>query len=262
MRTEWFGNFSYDYFRNILETIKQNFEIHLFSDAHAILNTIGTPKLILRHDVDISLDKALEMAEIENSFSVSASYMIMINSLLYSLEDKASLNIIHQIKKMGHEIGLHYDLNDDIRKENCSIESIVSDIRSACALLEDIIGHPVLSISFHRPPPHLLRGPLVVCDMVNAYSKDLMEYYLSDSKGRWMDGEPLPKLMRPAKLLLQLLIHPIWWGNEHKSPEDRLQEFYDIQTEGRSYQYKQMFDKNLASTLPLVRRKNFYQGLD
>ena len=58
---------------------------------------------------------------------------------------------------------------------------------------------------------------------VNAYSRELMSWYLSDSAGNWREGEPLPLLSNPDRPLLQLLIHPFWWGEEHMSAGDRLQ---------------------------------------
>jgi len=96
---------------------------------------------------------------------------------------------------------------------------------------------------------------------VNAYAKELMIWYLSDSKGYWREGEPLPKLFRPSKPLLQLLIHPIWWGDEHMLPEDRLQEFFDAETQGQSYQYIKALDTALADTIPAVRRRGFHNDV-
>lgn len=255
MSPGWSSDFSYRYFRRILQAIKSNFDLHLLFEVPRILNTIGQPKLILRHDVDVSLKRALRMAEIENEFGIRATYMVMINSPLYCVEDKASRNILQQLINMGHELGLHFNLNDDERNNNCEISAIEAMIHSACKRLESIIDLPVLSISFHRPIPQLLRGPLIVCGKVNAYSQELMAWYLSDSKGCWREGEPLPMLLSPVKPLLQLLIHPIWWGDEHMLPKDRLQEFFDTETQGQLPQYVKAFDATLASTIPAVRRR-------
>ena len=263
MGPDWSSNFSYDYFRKILRTIKSNFELHLLSEAPQILNTSGQFKLILRHDVDVSLKKALRMAEIEKDFGICATYMVMLNSPLYSLEDRIPHNILLQIIDMGHEIGLHFDLDEEDRNSNCEISSVETKINSACRKLENIINLPLSSISFHRSQPQFFRGPLIVCDRVNAYAKELMDWYLSDSKGRWREGEPLPKLLKPNKPLLQLLIHPIWWGDKHMLPEDRLQAFFDEETHGQSSKYIKAFSASLANITRVKRRglmtKTFYR---
>jgi len=257
MNSGWSSDFSYGYFSRILQTIKSNFELHLLSEASGVLNTTGKPKLILRHDVDVSLKRALKMAEIENEFGIGATYMVTTNLPLYCVDDRTSGDMLRQFIALGHEVGLHFDLAADERNSNCEISVIETKICSACKQLEKITGLPVRSISFHRPMLPFLRGPLVVCERINAYAQELMVRYLSDSKGCWREGEPLPTLSRPDKPLLQLLIHPIWWGEEHMLPEDRLQEFFDTETQGQSPQYVKTFDVALASTLPAVRRRNF-----
>lgn len=257
MALGWSSDFSFRYFRMILQAIKYNFELHLLSEAPRILSTIGQPKVILRHDIDVSLKKALRMAEIEEVFGICATYMVMINSPLYSVHDVQ--DITGEIIDMGHEVGLHFDLDNNERNSNLEISSVEQKIHSSCKQLEEIIGRPVRSISFHRPIPRFMRGPLIVSGgLVNAYSRELMAYYLSDSKGRWREGEPLPKLLNPDRALLQLLIHPIWWGDEHMLPEERLQAFFEEATRGHSCDYIEAFDDALASTIPAVRRRGFH----
>jgi len=259
MSSRWSSDFSYGYFKRILQAIKSNFELRLLSEAPRILNTIGQPKLILRHDVDVSIKRALRMAEIESESGICSTYMVMINSPLYCVEDKPSGGILRELINMSHEVGLHFNLDDAERNSNCEISTVEAKIHSACKQLENITGLSVLSISFHRAiEMKFLRGRSVVCGRVNAYSQELIAWYLSDSKGCWREGEPLPKLLRPDKPLLQLLIHPIWWGEEHMLPEDRLQEFFDTKTQGQSPQYVKAFDTALASIIPSVRRRGFH----
>jgi len=257
MSLGWSSDFSYGYFKRILRAIKSNFESHLIFEAPRILNKIGQPKLILRHDVDVSLRRALRMAEIEKEFGICATYMVMINSPLYHVEDVNSRDILLQLIQMRHEIGLHFCTDNGEHNSNCEMNSLEAKIHSACKRLEKLTDLPVLSISFHRPKLQFLRGPLRVSGRINAYSRELMEWYLSDSKGCWREGEPLPKLLKPNRPLLQLLIHPIWWGNEHMLPEDRLQEFFDTETQGQQPQDIKAFDVALA-TITGVQRRFFH----
>ena len=97
MSTAWSSDFSYNYFKKILQAVKSNFELYLFSGAPKIINAIDRPKIILRHDVDIDLAKALKMAEIEEKFGVRATYMVMVNSPLYDIKDKLSQSILFRL---------------------------------------------------------------------------------------------------------------------------------------------------------------------
>lgn len=256
MGAEWRSDFSFSYFRRILEAMKFNFEHHLISGAlHALLHDGKRPKLFLRHDIDLDLNKALEMAMIENEHGVRATYMVMVNSPFYRVEETASRLILRRLVSLGHEVALHFDFaTAEERNGHPERSSIESKIHSACGRLEATIEAEVQSISSHRPLPQLLRGPLIVAGRVNAYSKELMAWYLSDSKGTWREGEPLPRLQHPDQPLLQLLIHPIWWGNEHGPAPERLQAFFEASTQGGSREQINAFDASLSNHLG-VRRK-------
>ena len=256
MTSGWSADFSYDYFRQLLKAMQANFKPQLLSQAPRIVNAGNVPKIILRHDVDVSLKHALRMAEIETEFGIRATYMFIQNSPLYCLEDAASRDVLGRLISMGHEVGLHFDVSDDTRHTTCEVSQVELQIDLACKQLESITGSSVESISFHRPLPGFLHGPLIVHGRTNAYSAQLMNWYLSDSKGYWREGEPLPKLTRPEKPLLQLLIHPIWWGEKHGLPEDRLQEFFSEETQGKPPQFVRAFDRDLTNTLPAVRRRD------
>jgi hypothetical protein len=250
-------NFTYKYLRRLLETAKASFEVYPLREAPGVLPSGGRPKLFLRHDVDISLEKAGIMAEIEQELGLTATYMVLLNAPLYSLEDKASYDILQKILEMGHEVGLHFDLDDKERQDIYSPGVIDERISSAKKHLTRITGQPVRSISFHRPIDAWLRGPFLIQGMVNAYSRKLMSGYLSDSRGVWRAGDPIPQLARAEASRLQLLIHPIWWGEEHLLPEDRLQEFFDLSTRGRDPHFIREFDEALAHTIRKVQRRFF-----
>jgi hypothetical protein len=61
--------------------------------------------------------------------------------------------------------------------------------------------------------------------------------------------------------LLQLLIHPIWWGDEHMAPQDRLEAFFLAETQGTSPEFTQAFDDHLATTIPAVLRRRAQEGI-
>lgn len=64
---------------------------------------------ILRHDVDTSIDKALELAALESQENVKSTYFFLLNTDFYNIASQNSMEKIQRIHAMGHEIGLHFD---------------------------------------------------------------------------------------------------------------------------------------------------------
>jgi hypothetical protein len=156
---------------------------------------------------------------------------------------------------MGHEVGLHFDVDEDKRLNNPAITDVEEEINEACQFLESITEEPVRSVSFHRPMPTFLRGPTRICGRINAYGQELMRNYMSDSKGHCRNGDPLLTLQTIESPIVQFLSHPIWWGPEHMTPEERLQELFETETKGYMPETTAIFDGNLAATIPAIRRK-------
>ena len=90
-----------------------------FSLKQYLLNSMEIDKsekiIILRHDVDKNPANSLVMAKIENSLDIIGSYYFRI--VKNSYDEK----IIHEIDKLGHEIGYHYEDVDLTYKSNKSI---------------------------------------------------------------------------------------------------------------------------------------------
>jgi len=253
MSSDWKDSFHYDYFRELLHAAKDNFSIFLMKEAPQVLAAGTKPALILRHDLDISLKRALPLGEIEKRLGVSATYMVLVDSPVYDLSSGESQEILKDLMNMGHEVALHFSAKANPGTDISDWNEIERQVLEAKAHLEDIIQCEVASISFHRPITRFLRGPLWIFNLVNAYSAELMDWYLSDSAGRWRE-EPLPQMLQPRKPLLQLLIHPIWWGINHLKAEDRLEEFFQSETFSLSSAARDCFDRGLASTLGIRRR--------
>lgn len=256
MHDGWAGNFSFAYFQKLLTTAKAHFDLHFLSEIPSLVKReLKRPTLVLRHDVDVSPKRALIMAELERKMAVAATYMVMVNSPLYSLKDKAVRSWLKKILALNHQIGVHFNISESERNGQLNLQKIEKRIIRVCEQVEDIIRHPVLTVSFHRPIKSLIGGPLRVGGRINAYAKELMEWYISDGRGYWREGEPLPKLLKPEKTFLQLLIHPIWWGEKHQPPADRLQKFFEEETKGKKTREADRFSTALAKTIIMVKRK-------
>lgn len=249
----WCEDFSYGYYRRVLAALGVRFTLRLLGEAKE-LSDWTLPSVFLRHDVDISLQPAVKLAALEHDAGVLSTYMVMARGQLYDITEADSARMLREIAAMGHEIGVHFDCPEEIRAADCGIDGVESLIVRDCKRLEDVIGSPVHSMSFHRPVPWLLRGPLLVCGKVNAYAAPLMGWYLSDSKGSWRAGEPLSQLCDPAGAVLQLLTHPIWWGSEHQHPAERLEFFFRTETSRMTAQEADGFDRLLVTVVPGIRR--------
>ena len=82
----------------------------------------GKSFLVLKHDVETSLSKALILAQIENKYSHHGSYYIH-GSLL---NNKENIGIMKHIQKLGHEVSYHHDVMDsnggDINKAKAEFQ--------------------------------------------------------------------------------------------------------------------------------------------
>jgi hypothetical protein len=227
----WDADFSYGYLRRLYAALTERFAPTRLADAGDVSTA---PRVFVRHDVDVSVVRALPLAQLERESGIPATYHVMLDSPFYDV--RASRDLLTEIRSLGHEVGLHYDVARR-KMRDVDAETREADIARACAELEDILGAPVRSLSFHLPVPELIRGPLRVVDRVSGYAMALSTWYLSDSRARWREGEPIAALDRPRAGDLQMLIHPIWWGPDHVHPAARTRAFLleiAVQT-GKSY---------------------------
>ena len=251
-------DFSYTSFRRLLYAARSHFVAHRLSEAPDVLPNNGTPILFLRHDIKLSLGKALRMAEIEHEHNLCATYMVRSDSPLYSLDGRQARLFLLDLVQMGHEVGLHFDLAHETGQSSSYLRLVETEIRAACERIEQIICRPVRSLSFQRPIPLLFGGHLLVNGRVNADASELRSGCISDSGGSWRNGNPISQMAQLVGPVLQLILHPIWWGDENAAAPQRLQEFFEIATNGQPSCDASIFDINLAKTIPAIRRQGIY----
>ncbi|WP_340817839.1 hypothetical protein [Methanolobus sp. WCC4] len=102
--------------------------------------------LILRHDVDREIKRALEMASLEYEKNISSTYFFRYN------KDVFVPTAIQEIEDMGHEIGYHYEVMDkakgDVRtaaeifKKELDYFREIADVNTVC-----MHGNPLASWS-------------------------------------------------------------------------------------------------------------------
>jgi hypothetical protein len=250
------SDFSYTYFRQLLHVLRGHFEARSLGEVPELLQSENrSSTLFLRHDIKLSLSRALPMAEIEHEYDLPATYMVRSDSPLYSLNERQARVQLLELIQMGHEVGLHFDLPGAEQQSQSFMRIITIKLHVACDQLEQIICRPVRTVSFQRPIPLVFRGPLQIDGRVNADAGALRAWCVSDIGGKWRESEPLATLSRPQGPALQMILHPIWWGEHNVAAPRRLQEFFDIATSHKLPREASVFDIHLAKTLPAVRRE-------
>jgi hypothetical protein len=259
--SEFQSDFSYAYFRCLVAAMQKQYLPCLFGEAQARLERATKPLVFLRHDVDVSLERALTMARVEQEMGMRATYMVLAKAALYDYRSAPNAKLVRELRRCGHEVGLHFDIEAEGVSPDAQREEIERALISSRDDLAAVLGESVVSFSFHRPIPRFLRGSLVVAGMVNGYAMELMAGYISDSKAHWREGEPLLWIEEnPSVNVLQVLVHPIWWGEKHESGAVRLQAFFEEHTAEKPVDARAAYDAALARALPAVARAGTYDA--
>jgi hypothetical protein len=147
--------------------------------------------VLLRHDVDLSLEAALELARLEQAAGARATYFLMKESVFYNLDSELGRETLRELRSLGHAVGLHGVYPRASR-----------DDRFDAAL------------AWHNPDPEYVHEP--VSGFVNVMQPPWFTKgkYRSDSNQHWREGCPHEELRAGMFEWLQLLTHPEIWVYE------------------------------------------------
>lgn len=171
--------------------------------------------LLIRHDIDFSVDFAYELALFESELEIRSTYFLMLTSNMYNLLSSENQRLVRSIIKLGHKVSIHFD---PTAHEN------LEDFEHEKRLFENIFDVEIDIVSVHRPGPFLDNNNVSLCGIPqtynDAYFRDMK--YLSDSGGR--DVVPLvyEYLAAGRSQGLHLLIHPVWWVGRGTNPSETL----------------------------------------
>jgi hypothetical protein len=166
--------------------------------------------LFLRHDVDLSLEAAIALAEVEAEAGAHATYFLMTESGFYNLASAAGAEAIEALRGLGHRVALHavYPRADlDQRFE------------------------PV--VAWHNPDPEYMSEPIEGAQNVMAPPFFDAEHYRSDSNQRWRHGCPHEQLAQGEFEWLQLLTHPEIWAYPGTTMGETMRAMLDSDREAR-----------------------------
>ena len=161
--------------------------------------------IYLRFDVDISINNALKISKFLKSKHIIGNFFFQPNNEIYNIFNTKNKNIINQIKKDGHLIGLHVDENFfSITEKN--ILNILNFFRNNGYKFSNVI-------SFHRPSKSILKKKYK--NLINTYEENFFnkDIYISDSGKNIFFENNIDNFLKNKNKAIQILLHPVWWTN-------------------------------------------------
>lgn len=211
-------NFTYDAYRSLLQLLSAN--------GYAFCSYNNYPRkekcVIMRHDIDYSLEQAVKLARIESENGIRSTYFVLLSSDFYNPASSSSYKYLHEIIDLGHHVGLHFD------ETAYSYESYTLEyyIRKEARILSDLLDVNINAFSLHRPNKNTIETELSIPGLVNSYGNEffLGFKYLSDSRRRWR--EPVEEIIEAGQFQrLHILTHAFWYHDADQSIEQTVTEF-------------------------------------
>lgn len=193
------------------------------------------PHIVLRHDIDNSLEYAVEIAKIEAQLNIRSYYFVLLRTSFYNLFSGRNELLVREIVNHGHVLGLHFDVSfyfpSDLELDNIQPDILADKVNKECEVLENFFQTKINHISFHRPIKNLLNHKGNIAKRISTYNEKYFSEigYCSDSGGNWKYGTPLDHECIKSKKAIQLLTHPIWWVESGDSPKEKLDNFLTTQ---------------------------------
>jgi hypothetical protein len=171
--------------------------------------------LLLRHDVDLSLDAALRMAELESDAGAPATYFLMTRSVFYNLASSEGERALERLRALGHHVGLH------------AVHPHV-----------DHDGRFDAVLAWHNPDPDFMSAP--VDGLANVMEPRFFspDHYRSDSNHHWRHGCPHEDLAGGRFEWLQLLTHPEIWAYPGSTMRETMEAMLDAERTRRVEQLR------------------------
>jgi len=166
--------------------------------------------VILRHDVDLSLDAAVALAELESDAEAWSTYFLMTRSIFYNLDSHEGERAVERLRALGHRVAHHavwphLDLDDRFDRV----------------------------VAWHNPDPEYMREPVEGATNVMTAPWFDPEHYRSDSNQHWRSGCPHEALAHGDFEWLQLLTHPEIWAYDGATMGETMRSFLDADREAR-----------------------------
>ena len=127
-------NFTHDDYRRLINELGgAGYEFLFFPEAEDRLGK-RSQFALLRHDVDIDLEPASALAEVDARLNVNSTYFFMLRTSHYNVFSQEGSTQVRRILAPGHALGLHFD---------CAAypeESTVAELAAACRREATMLG--------------------------------------------------------------------------------------------------------------------------
>jgi peptidoglycan/xylan/chitin deacetylase (PgdA/CDA1 family) len=208
--------FTHQWYRRFLQRLlAAGYEFRTFSDS------IDDGDVLLRHDIDLSVDRAVEMARIEAEMGIESTYFVLLTSPLYNPLEADCREALNEIASLGHDVALHFSTHLYwTEADSPSPSTLEQHVGVERAILDTAV--PTADVmSFHRPPSWVLDRSFDGFE--SAYAPEFFSDigYVADSTQRWRDEPPE---MADLPGTFQLLTHPGLWAEEDGTFDDRVEE--------------------------------------
>lgn len=228
-------DFTESNYRQLLRAAKRSYQFISFPDFDNDGRTI-----LWRHDVDMSIQRAFRLAQIEQEEGVRATYFILLHSPFYNALEADNFKLIQKILEMGHYLGLHF------APSFCTTRPMLEVLTQERDILQSFFHNNVSAFSFHNPDVDgdwLRYDDDFLAGMVNTYGKSLKQNYTycSDSNGYWRFSRLQDVLDKAEHKKLHILTHPEWWTPEILTPRERVSRCID----GRAARLHHAYDNAL-----------------
>jgi|TARA_B100000780_G_scaffold274901_1_gene240622 hypothetical protein len=211
------NNFSFQEYKKIIKYYQKFLKPVFFSQIKKKTDNFFT----IRHDVEFSIDRALQLAEIEKKdLKVRSSFFFQLRNNSYNLLSYENKKIISTIKKMGHKVGLHFNYKGKNNKK-----SLIKELLSQSKIFNQEFNNQYKFFSPHRPSKSPFMFKIHLKNLTNTYAelffndfdtakKDKKKIiYLVDSRHEWKFLHPL-KLDLLEHRKVHLVFHPDAWSKK------------------------------------------------
>ena len=178
--------------------------------------------ILWRHDVDMSLNRAVRMAEVEAEEGIASTFFIYLHSEFYNILEAGQLQLAKRLVQLGGSIGLHFNPAFHGIAEEHSLDYWV---KKEADVLSELLNVKISAFSFHNTDSFIL-----TCEkndyggLVNCYSNYLKREvsYCSDSNGVWAHRRLRDVLTSATDSRLHVLTHPEWWQDFLMEPREKV----------------------------------------
>jgi len=205
--------------------------------------------LIVRHDIDESIEFAYELYRVEKENGIKSTYYVLLTSDLYNPFSNKNKKILKEMVESGFEVGLHFD------PMAYNSGDLIENFEKEVNVFEKFLRIKLYSYSMHNPS---ITGEYVKYPkLIDAYNSDIFndKCYISDSTFSFR-GKDLNKYIEKSNSeLIQLLIHAdhLFSGGKisYKKPIQKMLEDF-LQKIDNTYYVNSVYQKEREDILELI----------